>query len=129
MNINILHLDNDSKYATDLTLKLLSLGIMMDHTTSEKEAIDLIMDRRYEVLICELDLTILPGAAFIRAAKAIHPALIIMVTSKSGETKEMEDAFAAGASEYFVKEITDHKICDRIAQHLAASYNQNFNKQ
>lgn len=129
MKLNILHLDNDAEYATDLTLKLLALGLTTDHTTLEMEAIELTLDQKYEVLICEMDLNILPGPSLIRAVKAMNPALEVIVISKRGDIKGMEEVFAAGGSEYLVKELTDHKIVDIISQLLALRLNQNLNKR
>lgn len=107
MKLRILHLDPDPQYATTLALRLCALGFDLEHTTDIKEAFSLLVDRKFDVLICAMNLNTLDGGNFIGGIKKMIPSLHILVITNQGNPEQMEAGFANGADEYLVKDLTD----------------------
>jgi CheY-like chemotaxis protein len=120
MKLRILHLDPQCMNPMELNEHLLPFGYITDHTASVTEAVSAVLNKQYDVVICEMDLRTIAGADLIRGLKGLNPSLVVVVLSGSGNHEDMQAAFSAGASEYFVKSLNAFQIGPFLFQLEAA---------
>jgi CheY-like chemotaxis protein len=104
----------------ELNEYLIPFGFITDHTASVTEAVSAVLDKQYDVVICEMDLRTITGENFIRGLKGLIPSLVVVVLSGSGNYEDMQAAFSAGVSEYFVKSLNEYQIGPFLFQLEAA---------
>jgi DNA-binding NtrC family response regulator len=114
MALRILHLDPDFEYSTHLGIQLMGYGVVVDQTTLPSSAAKSILDKAYDVLICELELEGIKGVDFIRGVMGFYPALKVIVLSRNSTPSHMDAGFTAGAVDFLNKT----QSIDRIAMAL-----------
>ena len=87
-------------------------------TTSAREVLELVVDRKPDILICELDTSdgAIDGGALIRACRQRLGTLRVIVVGASREHVDIDAAFAAGALAYAVKTAHPEDVAATVRQ-------------
>lgn len=89
---------------------------VVGEAASAAEALTLLQTTACDVLLADLRLPDAEAGALIRAARAAHPELVIVVLSTFASPSDVRSALAAGADGYLVKEAGRAELVEAVLQ-------------
>lgn len=98
---------------------LTELGVTkIDEASDGKEAIDLVTENRYDLIVTDWNMPQFTGLEVIKTARQSgHTCPIILQTTEADRTKVMH-AIAAGINDYVLKPFTREEIRDKLERHV-----------
>lgn len=103
---------DDEPVVLDVVSRLLSreLDLVVTVAPSAEEALKLLRERPFDVLVTDKNLPGLSGVELIAEARRLRPALEAMVITGYASSESVIAAFAAGASDYILKPFDDLRL-------------------
>ena len=134
----ILWVDDEVDLLKPHFLFLQSRGYHMHACTNGQEAISLIEERHYDVVLLDENMPGLNGLETLQQIKLKHPDLPVIMVTKNEEEHIMEDAIGSKISDYLIKPINPNQILlslkktlhhqNLISQKVTHNYQQEFQK-
>ncbi len=116
MEERILILDDEESIIELLGSYLSTRGYQCDSTVSPFEAIDMLKERRYALLLTDLRMPKMSGIDVVRHAKEIDPDLAVVVVTALMEITNAIQAMRIGADDYVLKPFNLSEISLSIAR-------------
>jgi len=114
---------DDEESIRDLIKEILSSGKHEFHLAADgKQAFDVLRKKRVDLAIVDRNM---PGMTGIEVVQLIRlnpktAAMKILMCTGASITKEIDEAFSAGADDYVLKPLNFAQLIDKVAKTLAA---------
>jgi two-component system, chemotaxis family, chemotaxis protein CheY len=109
---SILIIDDSASLRSVLKLSLESAGFSVEEAENGQLALDKLDGRRYNLIICDVNMPVLDGFGFVEAAKKItdyqYTPILMLTTDASPESKQRGKAL--GVRGWAVKPFTPPKL-------------------
>ena len=99
----LLIVDDEVELKTALCETLSAQGYDVVGTTSPTEALQVMQDQDFDLLLADLMMPEMDGVALLRAALAIDPSLVGIIMTGQGTVQTAVEAMQAGAFDYLLK--------------------------
>jgi len=111
----VLLVDDDRQQNLLLT-NLLGNARAIHSVTSGQEALQLLEDTRFDVLISDLNMEGMPGLELLRLCRHLYPDMICVVLSGTADRESVIKALREGAFDFLLKPISPEVLSDSIAK-------------
>ncbi len=103
---------DDEPVVLDICVRLLGreADLIVSPVGSAEEALTLLKDQRFDVLVTDKNLPGMGGVELIAEARRMQPALEAVMITAYASSESVIAAFAAGASDYIVKPFDDLRV-------------------
>ncbi len=119
MKLSILVVDDDKLVNEFLTETLSRAGYLVDSAMSGEEAIKMISDKAYEILISDIKMKGMDGLTLLKQAKDARPEIVVVMITAFGTIETAVNAMKLGAYDYLLKPISPDAIemlIERVAE-------------
>lgn len=137
-NIQILWVDDEIDLLKPHIIFLEGKGYNVDTINNGGEAIDLVSEKHYDLVILDENMPGLNGLETLEQIKAIHASLPVVMITKSEEESIMDNAIGSKISDYLIKPVNPKQILLSIKKNLdtkrlvsektTSNYQQEFRK-
>ncbi|MBS4013494.1 MAG: bifunctional response regulator/alkaline phosphatase family protein [Bacteroidetes bacterium] len=110
MAVNILWADDEIELLKPHLIFLKEKGYDVATATNGNEAIDLIKDKLFDVVLLDENMPGLSGLETLNIIKNLKPALPVIMITKSEEESIMEDAIGSKIADYLIKPVNPNQI-------------------
>jgi len=137
-SIQILWVDDEVDLLKPHFLFLESRGYQTHACTNGQEAISLVGERHFDVVLLDENMPGLNGLETLQQLKIDHPDLPVIMVTKNEEEQIMEDAIGSKISDYLIKPVNPNQILlslkktldhqNLISQKVTHNYQKEFQK-
>lgn len=119
MSKKILIAEDDASLSKALKLKLTSLGFEVSVAADGEEALTLIKQKPFDLMLLDLMMPNVDGFGVLEELKKVKHKPVVFVNSNLSQASDKDRAIKAGADEYLVKsDISLKEIVAKIAKAL-----------
>jgi len=118
---SILVVDDERHLRQALFTALTRLGHAVEMAESGREALDKFQDRRFDLVICDLNTPGLDGLGVLRAVKQRNPGLPVILMTAHGSVEAAVEAMREGAHDFILKPFPAGVIEEAVNRALAGS--------
>jgi DNA-binding response OmpR family regulator len=136
--IKILWVDDEVEMLKPHFLFLEERGYDLTPCTNGQDALDLIIDKLFDVILLDENMPGLNGLETLDEIKSIQPRLPVIMITKNEEEHIMEEAIGSKISDYLIKPVNPHQILlslkktlnikNLVAEKTTQNYQQEFSK-
>ena len=119
--IKILWVDDEIQMLKSHMLFLKERGYDTTPCTNGQDAIDLVNNNNYEIVLLDENMPGLNGIETLEEIKKTKPFLPVIMITKNEEERIMEDAIGAKISDYLIKPVNPNQILLSIKKNLESS--------
>jgi CheY-like chemotaxis protein len=116
--IRILWADDEMELLKPHVIFLEDKGYEVYSVTSGSEALDVIAEKRFDIVFLDENMPGLSGLETLTEIKRLSPSLPVIMITKSEEESIMEEAIGAKISDYLIKPVNPNQIFLTIKKHL-----------
>jgi DNA-binding NtrC family response regulator len=109
--LRVMIVDDDAELVSALKERLTLRGFVAEGVTTGADALELLEDRPWDVVLLDVMMPGLGGLEVIRQIKMDWPDLEVILLTGHGSVKSLEEGMAAGAFDYLMKPV---KIDDLV---------------
>ena len=114
----ILIVEDEEKIARFVTLELEHEGYQVEHAADGRTAVDLAMERDYDLILLDVLLPQLNGMEVLRRVRKHKDVPVIMVTARDAVMDKVA-GLDAGADDYLTKPFSPSELVARVKAHMA----------
>ena len=118
---HLLFIDDESALRTLMAERLRECGFEVSEAGSGEAALELLDQFAFDILITDLRLPGIDGAAVVEAAVARYPAIVALVITGYGTVKDAVDAIKRGAFDFIAKPFQFDELMHHIERALEQS--------
>jgi len=115
----ILVVDDESIVLASMSLLLKGEGHEITAIEHSDEAVTLLKNHPYDLLITDIRMAPVDGMALMQLAQKLYPGMPVIVVSAYAADKVAEQSFAAGCVAYITKPFRISEVLDAIRKALA----------
>ena len=133
---NILWVDDEVDLLKPHILFLQQKGYAVDTATDGEDALDLLNEKRYDIIFLDENMPGLSGIETLARIKTIDQGIPVVMITKSEEERIMEDAIGSQIADYLIKPVNPNQILLSLKKSLesrrlvsektTSSYQQQF---
>ncbi len=101
--LSVLVVDDEKTLRTSLVMNLKLVGYNVTDIENPETALELIQDRVFDIVLCDLQMPEMDGLAFIEQCKATNPEIAIVLMTGYGSHDIAVEALRIGAYDYLSK--------------------------
>ena len=124
----VLIVEDEEKIARFVTLELEHEGYQVEHAADGRTAVDLALERDYDLILLDVLLPQLNGMEVLRRVRKHKDVPVIMVTAKEAEFDKVK-GLEGGADDYITKPFGMMEFIARVKAVLRRSARQNEDKE
>ena len=124
----ILIVEDEEKIARFVTLELEHEGYQVEHAADGRTAVDLALERDYDLILLDVLLPQLNGMEVLRRVRKHKDVPVIMVTAKEAEFDKVK-GLEGGADDYITKPFGMMEFVARVKAVLRRSTRQNEDRE
>jgi PleD family two-component response regulator len=111
----ILVVDDEADARELITRRLVSGGFEVEHASDGQEALDLLAQKWFPLVITDWQMPVMDGLTFTRTlrARSAEDTYIIMLSMRDAST-DFEQGYVAGVDDYLTKNVSDPELFSRI---------------
>jgi DNA-binding NtrC family response regulator len=117
----LLIVDDDAAAVDGLGRLLMSDGYEVSGHADPVDALAALRSGGFDALVTDLEMPRVHGVELVRAARALHPAMLVYVVSAYTDSPAGLEASAAGATRVFAKPLDYDALADDLAGRLAGA--------
>lgn len=110
----VLFVDDEREFVQTVSQRLISRDVGTYGVYDGKEALDLIVDDRPEVMVLDLKMPGMHGVEVLRQTKELAPEIEVIILTGHGTTKDMEECMKLGAFAYMNKPVNIEELSATI---------------
>jgi len=110
----VLFVDDEREFVQTVSQRLISRDVGTYGVYDGKEALDLIMEDRPEVMVLDLKMPGMHGVEVLRQTKEVAPEIEVIILTGHGTTKDMEECMKLGAFAYMNKPVNIEELSTTI---------------
>ncbi|MFH1419225.1 MAG: response regulator [Planctomycetota bacterium] len=104
-NLRVLFVDDEEELAFTVVERLKFRGVDAQAATSGDEALQLIKEQDFDVIVLDVKMPGLGGFDVIRRIKQEHPDLVVIFLTGHGVEEDAQEGMRMGAFEYLMKPV------------------------
>ena len=112
--MHILLVEDDEKTADFLIQGIQDIGYSLDHACDGRRALDLVMDKKYDILIVDRMLPALDGLTLVRMIRDSGLNMPVLFLSALGDVDDRIKGLQVGGDDYLVKPFDLSELIARI---------------
>jgi len=120
-NIRILWADDEIELLKPHIIFLKDKGYEVISASSGSEALDLIKEHRFDIVLLDENMPGLSGLETLTEIKSLQPSLPVIMITKSEEESIMEEAIGSKISDYLIKPVNPNQILLSLKKNLDSS--------
>ncbi len=118
-NLVILVVDDDPTNFQYIKIILKNIVKRTDHAVNGQEAVDLVMQNEYDVVLMDLNMPVMDGYEATKQIKQLLPNLPIIVQTAHVLLEEQDLAFKAGCDDLIAKPINKVALLNKINEQMS----------
>ena len=107
---NLLVVDDEANMRHMLSLLLGQSGYRVDTAADGRQALAMVGDKRYDVVLCDIKMPVMDGMAFLEAAGNLVDRTTVIMMSAFGSTDTALEAMKRGAYDYIGKPFKPEEV-------------------
>jgi two-component system, OmpR family, response regulator CpxR len=112
----VLFVDDERDFVQTVSQRLISRDVGTYGVYDGKQAIDLIMDDRPDVMVLDLKMPGMHGVEVLRQTKEMAPEIEVIILTGHGTTKDMDECMKLGAFAYMNKPVNIEELSATIKE-------------
>ena len=117
-NAHILIVDDELSMRELLDVMLTRIGYRVSFAENGKQAVSMVTQEHYDLLLCDIRLGDITGLDVLKAAKKEDPATVVIMISAYATTETAVEAMNLGAYDYVPKPFNKDELLSTIAKAL-----------
>jgi two-component system OmpR family response regulator len=101
----VLVVDDEEEFVSTLVERLQLRAIDAEGVTRGAEALELLKEREFDIILLDVKMPGLGGLEVIRRIKAVHPKTEVILLTGHSSAEAVEEGMNAGALEYLMKPV------------------------
>lgn len=114
MTSKILLVDDEDRFRTTLRKMLIGHGLNVTDVDNGQAALDALTAQPYDVVVLDLRMPGMDGIQTLKAMKALHPDLEIIILTGHASLDDAMAIMQLGGTEYLLKPCSVEEILDKI---------------
>jgi two-component system, OmpR family, response regulator CpxR len=110
----VLFVDDEREFVQTVSQRLISRDVGTYGVYDGKQALDLIVEDRPEVMVLDLKMPGMHGVEVLRRTKEMAPEIEVIILTGHGTTKDMEECMKLGAFAYMNKPVNIEELSATI---------------
>lgn len=115
---NILVIDDEPLIRETLKEFLIQEGFKVTCASSGEEGIKLATNKRFEICLCDLQLSGMDGIAFLQEIQRISPEVFVVMITAYATVENAVEAFKRGAQDYLIKPVILAELSEKLKRLL-----------
>ncbi len=112
----VLFVDDERDFVQTVSQRLISRDVGTYGVYDGKQALDLIVDDRPDVMVLDLKMPGMHGVEVLRKAKELAPEIEVIILTGHGTTKDMDECMKLGAFAYMNKPVNIEELSATIKE-------------
>ena len=112
--VRVLFVDDEEELVSAVVERLQLRGIQASGVTSGSEALKMVEQDRFEVLVLDVRMPGVGGFDVIRRIKHRHPEIEVVLLSGHGSTEDVDEGLRLGAFDYLQKPVDIAQLVDIV---------------
>ena len=112
----VLLVDDEEEFVSALSERLMLRGIEVDSALNGEEALALMVEKVFEVVILDVMMPGLGGLEVLRQIKTTHPNTQVILLTGHGSTREGIEGMRLGAFDYLIKPVDIEEMLEKMKE-------------
>lgn len=112
----VLLVDDEEEFVSALSERLMLRGIEVDSTLNGEEALALMAEKVFEVVILDVMMPGLGGLEVLKQIKSTHPNTQVILLTGHGSTREGIEGMRLGAFDYLIKPVDIEEMLEKMKE-------------
>jgi DNA-binding NtrC family response regulator len=114
--IRLLVVDDEKRFVEVLSKRLTARGLYVEGVTSGPEALALLQDRPFDVVLLDVRMPGMDGIAALREIKKVQPLVQVIMLSGTASINAAVEGMRLGAMEYLLKPASFDDVLAKIEE-------------
>jgi len=110
--IRVLIVDDENQFVDAVVERLRLRGLEADGATSGRDAMQLLAEHTYDILLLDVKMPVQGGLEIIKEVRAKWPHLKVVLLTGHGSTQDAEEGLRHGAFKYLMKPVDIADLID-----------------
>jgi DNA-binding response OmpR family regulator len=110
----VLLVDDEEEFVSALSERLELRGIEVDSALNGEDALAIMVEKTFEVVILDLMMPGLGGLEVLKQIKSAHPNTQVILLTGHGATKEGIEGMRLGAFDYLIKPVDIEEMLEKM---------------
>ncbi|NIQ89028.1 MAG: response regulator [Deltaproteobacteria bacterium] len=112
----VLLVDDEEEFVSALSERLMLRGIEVDSALNGEEALALMVEKVFEVVILDVMMPGLSGLEVLKQIKSTHPNTQVILLTGHGSTREGIEGMRLGAFDYLIKPVDIEEMLEKMKE-------------
>ena len=112
----VLLVDDEEEFVSALSERLMLRGIEVDSALNGEEALALMVERVFEVVILDVMMPGLGGLEVLKQIKSTYPNTQVILLTGHGATREGIEGMRLGAFDYLIKPVDIEEMLEKMKE-------------
>ena len=112
----VLLVDDEEEFVSALSERLMLRGIEVESTLNGEEALALMVEKVFEVVILDVMMPGLGGLEVLKQIKSTHPNTQVILLTGHGSTREGIEGMRLGAFDYLIKPVDIEEMLEKMKE-------------
>ena len=112
----VLLVDDEEEFVSALSERLMLRGIEVDSALNGEEALALMVEKLFEVVILDVMMPGLGGLEVLKQIKSTHPNTQVILLTGHGSTREGIEGMRLGAFDYLIKPVDIEEMLEKMRE-------------
>jgi DNA-binding NtrC family response regulator len=112
----VLLVDDEEEFVSALSERLMLRGIEVDSALNGEEALALMVEKVFEVVILDVMMPGLSGLEVLKQIKSTHPNTQVILLTGHGSTREGIEGMRLGAFDYLIKPVDIEEMLEKMRE-------------
>ena len=112
----VLLVDDEEEFVSALSERLMLRGIEVDSALNGEEALALMVERVFEVVILDVMMPGLGGLEVLKRIKSTYPNTQVILLTGHGSTREGIEGMRLGAFDYLIKPVDIEEMLEKMKE-------------
>ena len=112
----VLLVDDEEEFVSALSERLMLRGIEVDSALNGEEALALMVEKVFEVVILDVMMPGLGGLEVLKQIKSTHPNSQVILLTGHGSTREGIEGMRLGAFDYLIKPVDIEEMLEKMKE-------------
>ena len=112
----VLLVDDEEEFVSALSERLMLRGIEVDSALNGEEALALMVEKVFEVVILDVMMPGLGGLEVLKQIKSTHPNTQVILLTGHGSTREGIEGMRLGAFDYLIKPVDIEEMLEKMKE-------------
>ena len=112
----VLLVDDEEEFVSALSERLMLRGIEVESALNGEEALAIMVEKEFEVVILDVMMPGLGGLEVLRQIKTTHPNTQVILLTGHGATREGIEGMRLGAFDYLIKPVDIEEMLEKMKE-------------